>query len=575
MGLSSALNTSLNGLRLNETKIDVIGNNIANADTTGFKSSNVQFQTQLFRNLGIGSAPTAENGGTNPRQVGLGASVASIAKDFSQGAVTATTSPSDLAIQGDGFFVLESVDGVSFTRAGQFRLNSQNELVDPQGFRVLGYGIDEQGRIDDEGERNPLTVQLGEVVNVAQETTEVELAGALLPFERDGESQQPAIIDLVFDAGFADTDTLASLTSGGTAAFPGAEVTFEPIKGSRSLEPRTIPTTATVQEFRVFMEETLGLPSGSVTLTNPPGSTTLTVSGQSGESNGLVINTQRLTSGGASGNLTITQQQQAEGEGGSVDVEIFDSLGQKREMTIKVVLDAAQTTSSESIFRWYVESPDNVSVTPGGNSSRLVGEGELRFDSFGELVDVTTITRDATGAVVSNPSLPTTGSIVMAYEDTAANSPVTINLDFAALAGVSNEEANQPNVLSLKQQNGASAGTLTTFAIDDTGVVNGILDNGLVTQLGQLALARFRNTEGLVEQGGNRYSVGPGSGEPTYLTPGDFGAGTILSGAIELSNTDIGKSLVDLIVASTNYRGNARVISSVNELVDELLILGR
>ena len=575
MGLSSALNTSLNGLRLNETKIDVIGNNIANADTTGFKSSNVQFQTQLFRNLGIGSAPTAENGGTNPRQIGLGASVASIAKDFSQGAVTATTSPSDLAIQGDGFFVLESVDGVSFTRAGQFRLNSQNELVDPQGFRVLGYGIDEQGRIDDEGERNPLTVQLGEVVNVAQETTEVELAGALLPFERDGESQQPAIIDLVFDAGFADTDTLASLTSGGTAAFPGAEVTFEPIKGSRSLEPRTIPTTATVQEFRVFMEETLGLPSGSVTLTNPPGSTTLTVSGQSGESNGLVINTQRLTSGGASGNLTITQQQQAEGEGGSVDVEIFDSLGQKREMTIKVVLDAAQTTSSESIFRWYVESPDNVSVTPGGNSSRLVGEGELRFDSFGELVDVTTITRDATGAVVSNPSLPTTGSIVMAYEDTAANSPVTINLDFAALAGVSNEEANQPNVLSLKQQNGASAGTLTTFAIDDTGVVNGILDNGLVTQLGQLALARFRNTEGLVEQGGNRYSVGPGSGEPTYLTPGDFGAGTILSGAIELSNTDIGKSLVDLIVASTNYRGNARVISSVNELVDELLILGR
>ena len=78
MGLSSAMNTSLNGLQLNETKIDVIGNNIANAGTTGFKASNVQFQTQLYRTLSVGSGPNrAENqGGTNPRQIGLGATVA-------------------------------------------------------------------------------------------------------------------------------------------------------------------------------------------------------------------------------------------------------------------------------------------------------------------------------------------------------------------------------------------------------------------------------------------------------------------------------------------------------------------
>ena len=109
MGLTSALNTSLNGLTLNETTIDVLGNNIANAGTNGFKSSTVLFTSQLSRTLSVGSRPSALNGGTNPRQVGLGATTSAIVKDFSQGSVTNSTSPSDLAIQGDGFFVMEGI----------------------------------------------------------------------------------------------------------------------------------------------------------------------------------------------------------------------------------------------------------------------------------------------------------------------------------------------------------------------------------------------------------------------------------------------------------------------------------
>src|SRR5690606_23688395 len=104
MGLTSALNTSLNGLSLNEISIDVLGNNIANAGTNGFKASQVLFTTQLARTLSVGSRPSANNGGTNPRQIGLGATNAAILKDFSQGGVTNSTSPSDLAIQGSGFF---------------------------------------------------------------------------------------------------------------------------------------------------------------------------------------------------------------------------------------------------------------------------------------------------------------------------------------------------------------------------------------------------------------------------------------------------------------------------------------
>ena len=120
MGLTSALNTSLIGLTLNETLIDILGNNIANAGTNGFKSSRVLFETQLSRTLSIGSRPTADNGGTNPRQIGLSAVVAAIKKEFTQGSITNSTSPSDLAIQEEGFFVVDGSEGNVYTRAGNF-----------------------------------------------------------------------------------------------------------------------------------------------------------------------------------------------------------------------------------------------------------------------------------------------------------------------------------------------------------------------------------------------------------------------------------------------------------------------
>jgi flagellar hook protein FlgE len=101
-----------------------------------------------------------------------------------------------------------------------------------------------------------------------------------------------------------------------------------------------------------------------------------------------------------------------------------------------------------------------------------------------------------------------------------------------------------------------------------------VFDNGIIKTLGQITLARFSNSQGLIEAGNGTFQEGVSSGPPFLATPGNFGAGTIRSGAIELSNTDIGRSLVDLIVASTNYRGNARVLSSVQQLVDELLVLG-
>src|SRR5262245_39217879 len=111
MGLSNALQTSLTGMQAAETTIDVTGNNLANSQTIGFKESKAIFATQLLQTHSVGSGPTEGNGGTNPRQIGLGTRTAEITPKFTQGTIEISASPSDLAIQGDGFFIVEDSEG--------------------------------------------------------------------------------------------------------------------------------------------------------------------------------------------------------------------------------------------------------------------------------------------------------------------------------------------------------------------------------------------------------------------------------------------------------------------------------
>ena len=129
MGLASALSTALTGLTASETTIDVVGNNLANSNTVGFKASTASFSTQFLQTLSLGSQPTTSSGGTNPRQVGLGTMVSDITPNFNQGTLEISSNPTDLAIQGDGFFMVEGGQGETlYTRNGIFKFNSQNEM---------------------------------------------------------------------------------------------------------------------------------------------------------------------------------------------------------------------------------------------------------------------------------------------------------------------------------------------------------------------------------------------------------------------------------------------------------------
>ena len=137
--MSRALFTAVSGLRNHQVWLDVIGNNIANANTTGYKSSSVVFNDILGQTITTGVAPTATKGGVNPIQVGLGMTFGSISPNFLQGSIQTTNRNTDMAIQGDGFFVLANGSDRTYTRAGAFTLDANGNLVDgATGFKVQG-----------------------------------------------------------------------------------------------------------------------------------------------------------------------------------------------------------------------------------------------------------------------------------------------------------------------------------------------------------------------------------------------------------------------------------------------------
>ncbi len=570
MGLNSAMNTSLNGLALSEKAIDVLGNNISNAGTNGFKASNVLFTTQLVRTLSSGAgsdvAQGGTSGGTNPTQVGLGATLSTIKKDFSQGSITSSSNATDLAIQGDGFFILNGSDGKYFTRNGNFSLNGDNMLVTESGMLLQGFPVGEAGEINRQASLTNVEIPLG-VLARAQQTSKVAIGGAVRSSGTIATQGSLLTSAAMVDGGGAAVTDTTLLTDVRLASAPattlfslGAKLEFEPNVGGRILglpgDPPLVTATTTVGDLTSYMSDTLAI-NGSADVLVDPGSGLdvgvalvggqIRVVGNRGTVNDITITGDHLTANAVGVNLGFQKTQTADGESTLTDFVAYDSLGEKVPVTVSMYLESQD--SNVSTFRYLIASKDEFGVNQG------VSSGTVSFGSGGQVV-----------ASSSEPfGIPRDGEGVV--------TPMEFSLNFDSMAGTAPAEAG--NAIRLVRQDGAPPGALSSFVIDDTGLINGQFSNGLIAPLGQVALARFPNTQGLIEAGAASYTVSASSGEPIVDTAGNLGLGNIQAGAIELSNTDIGRNLVDLIMYSTNYRGNARIISSIQQLVNELLVIGR
>ncbi|HEV8002139.1 MAG TPA: flagellar hook-basal body complex protein, partial [Planctomycetaceae bacterium] len=522
---------------------------------------------QLSQTLSIGSAPTATNGGTNPQQIGLGASIATIATDFTEGSITNTSSPSDLAIQGDGFFVLNSPSGDVYTRDGNFTLSANSQLVNPQGFSVQGFGVDSNFNLITSHLQN-ISIPLGNL-NVAQQTSQISMNGALLPTGTVATQGAHILSDVLGDGGNGNAPATASTlltdlqdppaTSAGIKV--GDVIKFTPQVGGTTLPSQslTVTATSTLGDLTSLMNGSLGIQSGNGVPNDPnkvggPGQPgvdvvngKIEITGNMGTTNDIQMAVGDLTDNGTTLPINFNKNETANGESATTNFVVYDSLGTPLTVTMTAVLQS--TAPDATTYRYFFNSSNN------NGPSTALGTGTLVFNSSG---------------VVTSGG---TGSFSIDRSNTAAVSPLVVNVNLANISGISSTAAG--STLSLQSQNGSAPGTLTSFVIDQNGVINGVFDNGDTRTLGQIMLATFANQQGLVQNGNSTFVDGVGAGPANLTKPNSFGAGSLQSGAIELSNTDIGSSLVSLITVSTNYQGDARVISVVDQLVNDLLQLAQ
>jgi flagellar hook protein FlgE len=837
MGLASALSTALTGMTGSETTIDVVGNNLANSNTVGFKSSTASFATQFLQTTSLGSGPTTYSGGTNPTQIGLGTMVADITPNFSQGTVSISSNPTDMAIQGDGFFIVNgSNGGYAYTRNGEFKLNAQNELTTVTGNRVLGYGVNDQFEVQTTA-LVPITIPLGSA-EVAKATENVTLQGTLTPQGQvadaakiiqtgvlgDGLYTDPTDLPTIAISGAKDTsgisfqpdagggsgnvgvgnyyykfvlsdgdpggsiplegtpsanmttavnvasakstvaitgfdtllnasqkldgyqqiniyrtdgttdangnyDFLGSVTetqantqgftfsdtfkTGGTTTpisldedvlngqyqyyiaygksgsdpsrpietlsltptngrihitdlpvpatntngwdswiiyrnvpsktgasgrffqvgnaipfntttpyltdstsdstlytddtthtaevdldgpkiqkstllsnvlqrsgsdytnlFPSTGILqFTGHKAGGDLNPRnmTLTSTTTVGDLLTFMEESLGIQKSDATngipesldLNQPspptyiaPGADVvdgkIRITGNNGVDNAIDVTSLAMVASSTLTNpisLTFNKYQDAEGQSTTTSTHVYDSLGMQCTLQLTAVLESSDSTATT--YRWFADSQDN--QTTSGSPNIAVGTGLIKFDGHGNFIGATQ------------------DQVSIYRSDVPSISPLQFKLDFSALSGLGTTTSS----MQASAQDGFAPGTLTSYNVSETGLINGVFSNGQTRDLGQIRLARFGNSAGLEQLGQNMYAAGVNSGLPVQGNPGENGIGSIVSGAVELSNADVGGNLIDLILASTMYRSNTKVITTVQTMLDTLLQLER
>jgi len=586
MASTTAMYSALSGLNANARSLDVIGNNIANVNTTAFKSNRLLFSSMFSRTFSIGTPPGETTGGTNPGQIGLGVAIAGTQRNFTGGTISPTGDSRDLAIEGDGFFVVDAAGSQSYTRAGAFRTNAEHDLVNIDGDRVLGFGVDSNFNIT-AGALVPLNIPIG-AMTLAEATRNVHLSGNL---NADGalptRGSRTELVSQVPSVGLRAIATANPPPGAGNQLEPTTRLvdvedpqqtlsgiplffvgdTFElrgAEKGTKTLAAAqlAITDTVTVQDLMDFLTQALGIQQTGTA--NPDGRTPgvslephlgiLTVDGNTGTANSLRIDPSDLRVLDDSGDFRRTAfatetKQTADGEGVRTTYVVYDSLGAPVEVDVAMVLDSK--SNSGTTWRYYLDSADDSDL------AIALGTGLVSFDTSGRLTTTAPI------------------QVVVDRDGTGALSPLAFEMSLSSGQDSVTALADDDSNIAATFRDGSPIGTLTTYAVGQDGTINGSFSNGLTRTLGQVTLATFANNEGLIDVGGNLFRAGPNSGTPVITPAGSLGAGRIVGGALELSNVDLSAEFIGLIQASTGFSASSRVIQTTNDLYQQLLVLGR
>jgi len=550
--------SGVSGMRNFQYELDVIGNNISNVNTVGFKGSRVTFQTALLQTLKAARAPQNNVGGTNPIQIGLGSQLATMDKVMTQGSFQNTGRKLDLAIQGDGFFVLSDGQGYYYTRAGALDVDMNGTLIHSStGMKVQGWiAIQDpttgQRYIDTNQPIGDIVISAG-MTMPANATTLARMEGNLnstsgiMPFAMtvtDDNGQQRTVRFV-----FSKTNTDFARQNG-------------PFTENQSYTWRAYDENNNLLGTSYIVVNQFGrvVDSGLSEVVAAPGASISIPS--SGEL--------RFYESDSPSNFVTAK---FESPRYVTAVEVYDTLGNPYSLYIEFIrLGQFQGIRNAWIWRVYTASGEPIRYIDANgqtsyNTTPYVG-GVVDFNESGRLSTLYGITWDEATQTfqVSDSELRT----IQFDASHMGDGTVTINLDLTSLTQFAGA-----NSATFTYQNGNALGTLQSFAINEAGQIIGTFSNGLTDLLGQVALAVFNNPAGLTEIGNSLYVPSANSGLAQIGAAGTGGRGTLIPGALEMSNVDLAEEFTKMIIAQRGFQANARVITTADTILGELVALRR
>lgn len=511
-----SFSTPLSGLNANSEDLSVIANNLANLNTVGYKAQVANFEDLFYQQV-------ATNGSGNPVQVGVGVTLGAISGDFTQGSIESTGSPTDVAIQGNGFIVTQDQGEQQFTRAGNLSVAADGSLETADGGLVQGFTAT-NGVINPNQALGSLSIPSG-LISPPNATTNVS-------------------VTMNLDSGAALPVVAASQQTGtGIAA-----ATVLATNGVLALSDGTNTFSYTTQAGDTLTQVAAAI-SGNANFSATVSGDSLVVTALNG--NAVNFTTNSLTdaaTGTQSETFAATGTPVAAGSF-STTVAVNDALGASHVLTL------AFTKTSANNWNYSITIPA-ADVGATGNPV-VLKSGTLTFNGSGQL---------------TSPTQNVDGIGITGLADGAT--PITFNWQLldANGSGLLSQVA-AASATSSTQQDGYASGTLSSFNIDGSGVIEGIFSNGQTVAIGQIALASFANEEGLLRNGSNNFLPTLASGPANVGQPGTGGRGTLSGGSLEESNADIATEFSALILAERGYEANARTITTFDQVTQDAINL--
>lgn len=554
VGLSTSMWSGVSGLLANSTKMTTIGDNLANVNTTGFKSSRIDFVDLMSASIGTAS-------GTD--QVGCGVRVGSVSTDYSQGGLETTTSSTDMAISGNGFFMCKQKSQVGsngrllntgnttnyYTRAGDFSFDSDGYLTTSGGLVIQGWKVD-QDKIDD-------------AASAGTSLSNTPVTGSITDIKLDSFSSPAKASTSVTLVTNLDSDSTSESTRDDTNA----------------------------NYFYAMSSSWDGTEDPAMPSTTYSYSTTIKVYDENGSPHTLTAYYDKITSdnGKEYWEYAVTCDPSEDGRVASDGTKLSDTATGGLLMVGTLTFDSSGSLENISAYTLKSDTASNGSLTSFtagawttaevNKSGYPVFSANFKSSSNASFTDQASTNDIALNLGMRDTSglISTSGDGTLASVSYSSNAGNLVHFNSSSLKINSTCTTNYATSSStiFSSQNGYTAGLLSSISVNSDGVLSGTYSNGVTIELYAIALATFTNLQGLNSVGDNLYTSTLDSGEATTNRANTGIAGSISGNTLESSNVDMASEMVSMIITQRGFEANSKTITTVDTMLSQLIQLKR